>query len=103
MLVKGTQSSNKVRLEDEGPCKISYRPKTLLTLSAIIIAVGTFVFTYTTAPSLSRISTSEELLVASVSANAANPTELAFPAMLKLSFNDIGTPCKGPVTLPVLA
>lgn len=77
------------------------RPKRLFTDSAIIIAVGTLVLTYGTAPKLTKSSTKEELLAAKSLAHPTNPTELAFPAILKLSLSEIGTPCKGPTSLPV--
>jgi hypothetical protein len=70
----------------------SDQPKRLLTVSAIIIAVGTLVLTYTTAPKLINRSTKDELLVAKSLAQPTNPTELAFLAILKLSLSEIGTP-----------
>ena len=77
------------------------RPKRLFTDSAIIIAVGTLVLAYGTAPKLIKRSTNKELLAARSLAQPTNPTELAFPAILKLSLSEIGTPCKGPISLPV--
>lgn len=43
---------------------LTVRPKTLFTDSAIIIAVGTFVLTYRTAPTFAKMSTSVAFCVA---------------------------------------
>jgi len=66
------------------------------------MAVGTFVLQYLTAPSFSSNSTSVALYAAGWSAREAKPTVLSFPAMLKLSLRDIGKPCSGPTSLPVV-
>ena len=67
-------------------------PKTLLMDSAIIIAVGTLVLQYSTAPASSSISTSVLLYVAGLFAKDANPIVLSIPTMLKLSLTEIGRP-----------
>ena len=91
------------------PPEVSFRfrgftvlPNTLFTDSAIIIAVGTFVLQYRTAPSFSKISTSVALVEAGWSTNEANPTVLSFPTILKLSLSEMGRPWRGPMTFPVL-
>jgi hypothetical protein len=78
------------------------RPKTLFTDSAIIIAVGTFVLQYRTAPSFSSSSTRVALYGAGWSTKDVKPTVLSFPTILKLSLSEIGRPWRGPTSLPVL-
>lgn len=77
------------------------RPKVLLTDSAIIIAVGTFVLQYRTAPSFSSSSTRVALYVAGVFTKEVKPTVLSLPTILKLSLSDMGSPWRGPTSLPV--
>lgn len=87
---------------------LTVRPKVLFTDSAyitsmpiesnkfrihtIIIAVGTLVLQYRTAPKFSRISTSVALYSAGSFTNEVKPTVLSFPFMLKLSLSEIGSP-----------
>lgn len=78
------------------------RPKTLLTVSAIIIAVGTLVFTYSTAPPCRRRSVRVLLYVAGSLTSDVKPTVESLPMMLKLSLREIGRPWNGPFGLPVL-
>jgi hypothetical protein len=77
------------------------RPKTLFTDSAIIMAVGTFVLQYRTAPSFSSISTRVALYSAGLSTKDVNPTVLSLPLILKLSLREMGKPCSGPTSVPV--
>lgn len=79
----------------------AYLPKVLLIVSAIIIAVGTLVLTYGTAPRLFRVDTNEQSWTAGSFAQPTNPTELVFPAVSKLSFSEMGTPWNGPRSFPV--
>lgn len=80
---------------------LTVRPKVLFTLSAIIIAVGTLVLTYKTAPAFLSKSTSVVLYVAGELAHDTNPTVESLPMMLKLSFRLMGSPCSGPIGTPV--
>lgn len=77
----------------------------LLTIHArlhtIIMAVGTFVLQYLTAPSLSNTSTSVALYGAGSFTNEVKPTVLSFPLTLKLSLRDMGRPWSGPTVCPV--
>lgn len=67
-------------------------PKTLFTVSAIIIAVGTFVLTYKIAPASLSMSTIVELYVAGSLTQLTKPTVVSNPTTLKLSLIDIGKP-----------
>ena len=71
---------------------LTVRPNVLLTDSAIIIAVGTFVLQYRTAPSFSNMSTSVALYLAGFPTSEVKPSVLSFPTILKLSFSDMGRP-----------
>lgn len=88
-----------VRLRFRG---FSVRPVTLLTVSASITAVGTFVFTYSTAPACRINSTIVLLYVAVVFASDARPIVDALPMILKLSLIEIGSPWNGPLGRPCL-
>jgi hypothetical protein len=81
---------------------LSVLPNTLLTDSAIIIAVGTLVLQYLTAPAPSKSSTNVALYVAGLLTNEAKPTVLSLPMTLKLSLREMGRPCKAPLTFPVV-
>jgi hypothetical protein len=70
---------------------LTVRPKVLLTDSAIIMAVGTLVLQYLTAPSSSSISTSVALYSAGLLTRDVNPTVLSLPLMLKLSLSEMGS------------
>lgn len=58
----------------------------------IIIAVGTFVLQYRTAPNFSNISTKVALCSAGMFIRDVKPTVLSLPLMLKLSFSETGKP-----------
>jgi hypothetical protein len=75
----------------------------LFTDSAIIIAVGTFVLQYSTAPAFRSRSMSVLLYVAGSLTSEAKPTVESVPIMLKLSFIEMGRPWKGPFVVPCVA
>lgn len=79
------------------------RPNVLLTDSAIIIAVGTFVLTYSTAPALLSMSTRTVLYVAGWLTHETKPTVESLPIILKLSLREMGKPWSGPIGFPVFA
>jgi hypothetical protein len=64
----------------------------------IIMAVGTFVLQYRTAPNVSSMSTSVALYLAGVLTKDVKPTVLSLPLMLKLSLRETGRPCSGPLS-----
>jgi hypothetical protein len=68
-------------------------PNRLLNVSAIIIAVGTLVLQYNTAPRLRRIATNSDSLSRGEFAHVTNPSVVSCPFTLKVSFNDTGRPC----------
>ena len=72
-----------------------------MAVRTIIMAVGTFVLQYRTAPSFSSISTSVALYSAGVLTRDVKPTVLSLPLMLKLSFSEMGRPWSGPTGWPV--
>lgn len=86
-----------VRLRLRG---FTVRPKMLLTVSGNITAVGTLVFTYSTAPASTIISMSVLLYVEGLFAREAMPIVESLPIILKLSLMEIGSPWKGPLVLP---
>lgn len=79
---------------------LTVRPKTLFTVSAIIIAGGTLVLTYKTAPASRSISTRILFSVAGCAANEERPMVESFPTILKLSFRLIGSPWRRPLGTP---
>ena len=79
----------------------SVRPKRWLQLSNVASVCGMFVFAITTAPRDSSRSTSGAFASAGLNARADNPMVESTPFILNESFNDTGSPCKGPIGVPV--
>lgn len=91
----------KVLFTDSAYIASAHRELIKSCIRTIIIAVGTLVLQYRTAPNDSRMSTRVALYSAGSFTNEVKPTVLSFPLMLKLSFSEMGKPWSGPTTWPV--